>query len=213
MNPLKIPTEEYIVPRFSKTERLLHWVNAIAYAALLISGFSLCFPLFNVLPIGDSKLAFFHAVFGIVLFFYIMFLYFFRINKYPIREWKRHFSFLGSNKYNAGQKVNIAATSTFFVVLLFSGLLLLLGPSLPATAVKIAFYFHNLGAFAMLFMMMGHMFLSIIHPGTNRSLMGMLIGKIESQYAKHHHREWHRDIARKQISKPDDISKDTSSDY
>jgi formate dehydrogenase gamma subunit len=193
---LKIPTEEFTVPRFNKTERLAHWLNAVTFLVLLFSGFSFCFPAFNIFSLENSKLFLvFHVAFGLVFISYILFLYLFKINRFPVREWKRHFSYFKSAKYNAGQKLNITLTSSFLILLLFSGIVLALSRYLPQNVTKTAFYLHNLGAFTMAFMMSGHIFLSLIFPSTNRSFMGIIIGKIEKQYALHHHPQWYKEIS------------------
>ncbi len=213
MNIFQIPTEEYTVPRFDKTERVLHWLNAAFYLILLITGFTFAFPLFGALSFGHPKtLLICHVFVGVGLGALLIYVYFFKKSRIPLSKWHLHFSYLKSNKYNMGQKLNITMAALFLTIFLISGILLVLGRVLPRAILEAAYYAHNLGVVLMVPLIMGHLFLSIIFPVTNRSLFAMLIGKVEERYARHHHPEWFEEISRTSKSTTNNSSQKENKD-
>jgi len=200
----KIPLDEHTIRRFNATERLLHWLNAVFYLVLLITGLAFCFPVFSPLSLGHPVVNYIiHVGIGVSLGTWMILLYFFKLKKLPRSEWKQHFSYFKSNKYNAGQKMNISVTAFLMVVFFISGICMALGQYLPLSMLKAAFYIHNLAVMAILPIIFGHIFLSLVFPATNRSLFAMIIGKVEEQYARHHHPEWHKEVTEHLRTKPD----------
>ncbi|MDD5674083.1 MAG: cytochrome b/b6 domain-containing protein [Chitinivibrionales bacterium] len=197
MKLLKTPTEHLTVPRFDKTERLLHWLNSAFYLLLLTSGFGLSYPSLRFLTLGHPKIILFcHVVVGMTLAVAILYVYFFKKRRITPAAWRGHFAYIASDKYNAGQKFNITLSVALLLVFLVSGILLLMGRFLPVALVKAAFCAHNWGVMLALPVILGHIFLSVIHPATNPSLHAMLVGKVEERYARHHHPKWFENIFR-----------------
>lgn len=195
MSLFRIHTDECTVPRFDRTDRLLHWLNALFYIILMMTGFAFAFPMFGMLSLGHPIIMLVaHVVLGIGLALLLIFLYLTRKRQGPLLDWRAHFSYLRSNKYNVGQKLNITMTTLFLTVFLISGLLLLTARFLPVPIVKIAFYVHNLGVLLMLPLILGHIFLSLVFPATNRSLFAMIVGKVDELYARRHHPEWFTEV-------------------
>ncbi len=191
MNLLKIPSDHLNVPRFDKTERLLHWLNSAFYLLPMLSGFGMSYPLFRFLCFGHPKIILVCHVFaGLALSLAMLYLYFFKKTRIPLWAWRRHFAYLSGNKYNAGQKINITVSALAFTVFLVSGIMLVMVKVLPVPLVKAAYCAHNWALLLILPVIVGHIFLALIHPATNPSLYAMLVGKVEERYARRHHPKW-----------------------
>ncbi|HXG01927.1 MAG TPA: hypothetical protein VNO23_00740, partial [Candidatus Binatia bacterium] len=97
-------------------------------------------------------------------------------------------------RFNAGQKVNALFTAASAAVLLVTGLALVpvaLGAPVPgptaAAALRAA---HRWVTLAALLPLAGHLFFALAFPPTRPSLAGMLDGRVDADWAAHHHPRW-----------------------
>ena len=97
-------------------------------------------------------------------------------------------------RFNAGQKLNALFTAASAAVLLVTGLALVpvvLGAPVPGPAVGAALRaVHRWVTLAALLPLAGHLFFALAFPPTRPSLAGMLDGRVDADWAAHHHPRW-----------------------
>jgi formate dehydrogenase subunit gamma len=188
--------------RFSRTERALHWVHAAAFFVLLASGLILYLPSLSELvsrrPLVkavhiDTALAWVAALLAIVVVGNRRTL---RATLHEIdsfdaddRRWLRGRGG-PQGRFNAGQKLNAILTAAFAVLFAVSGLLLWYGERDTRFRFASTILVHDGLMYASLALLVGHLYLSIIHPTTRHALRGMTLGSVSEEWARAHHRKW-----------------------
>jgi formate dehydrogenase subunit gamma len=195
------------IARFTLTERLLHWVHAAAFFVLLGSGLVLYLPALSRaisrrLLIKDIHIFTATAWGGAILL--IVVLGNRRALLRTIREIDRFDrddrSFLAGRfrtpqgRFNAGQKVNVILTAAFALLFAVSGFLLWYGERdtrfrLPGTV-----FLHDTLMYLSVGLVVGHLYLALIHPATRHALRGMTLGTVREDWAGRHHAKWVRDL-------------------
>lgn len=203
------------IERFTYFERAAHWVNAIAFVVLAVSGVVMAFGKFFLLPVIGGTL------FGLLTYalktahnfagplfavsMVIVFVTFLRDN-FPRRHdlaWlaKGGGLFSGahvpSHRFNAGEKIvfwgGVFALGT---VVVGSGLVLdKLIPGLAYTRgdMQVAHMIHAVATILMMAMFLGHIYLGTI--GLKGSYQAMRSGYVDEAWAQEHHELWADDIA------------------
>jgi len=194
---------ERLVRRFTRTERLLHWVNAAGFFLLLGTGLILYLPGLSVLVQRRPLMKDIHFWGGIgwisslVLVVALAdprgFLRTFRdldgFDDDDLR-WLRGRRPAPQGRFNAGQKINAALTGAFTVLFLVSGLLLWLGERDTHYRFASTVVLHDGLMFAALALLVGHLYLALIHPATRHALRGMTLGTVREDWASTHHAKW-----------------------
>jgi formate dehydrogenase subunit gamma len=93
-------------------------------------------------------------------------------------------------RFNAGQKVNAALTAAFTLLFLVSGLLLWFGERDTRFRFASTVILHDGLMFAALVLLVGHLYLALIHPATRHALRGMTRGSVSEEWARAHHPRW-----------------------
>jgi len=195
------------LPRFTLTERLLHWVHASAFFVLLGSGLALYIPALSRAIARRPLMKDIHiwtAVSWAGALALIVVLGNRRAVARTIREIdlfdRDDRRFLAGNtrvpqgRFNAGQKVNAILTAAFAALFAISGFLLWYGERdtrfrLPGTV-----FLHDTLMYVSLVLLTGHLYLALIHPTTRHSLRGMTVGNVREDWASAHHAKWIRDL-------------------
>lgn len=109
-------------------------------------------------------------------------------------------------RFNAGQKLNAWLVSFGSVILGVTGIALWIAwqwpdpvtaaRALTADRVEWSRRLHYLVTLIMLAPLLGHISLATIHPRTNGSLRGMLVGVVDAEWARHHHPLWFARVRR-----------------
>jgi len=190
------------LPRFTRTERAVHWVHAAAFVVLLGSGLCLYLPslaeavgrrpllktihvytalawiaaLLLVVAVGDrrSLRAALHEL---------------DVWDRDDRAWFRHRS-TPSGRLNAGQKLNSIVTASFAVLFTVTGGLLWYGERDTRFRFADTILIHDWLMYVSFFLFLGHLYLSVIHPKTRHSLVGITRGWVDEDWALTHHRTW-----------------------
>jgi formate dehydrogenase subunit gamma len=195
------------LPRFSRTERALHWVHASAFLVLLGSGLCLYVPqlisLVGRRPLlkdihFDTGLAWMAALALVVLLG----------DRSGLRSTLRDLDGFDEDdrlwlrrlrrpqgRFNAGQKLNFWLTAAFAVLFAVSGLLLWYGERDTRFRFAGTILLHDGLMYASLVLLLGHLYLAVIHPATRHALRGMTLGDVDEQWALKHHRKWAIDVA------------------
>ncbi|MDP2018181.1 formate dehydrogenase subunit gamma, partial [Hydrogenophaga sp.] len=191
-----------------------HWLNAIAFVALAISGIVMAFGKFFLLPIIGSTLFgwltyalknlhnFAGPLFAVSLV--IMIVTFIKDNlpaKGDLTWLLKGGGLLGkhevpSHRFNAGEKVVFWA-GVFFLGLIVVGSGLFLDKLVPAVEftrgnMQWAHMIHASAAVLMMCLFMGHIYLGTI--GMKGAYKAMKTGYVDETWAKEHHELWYDDI-------------------
>ncbi len=202
------------IERFTPFERSAHWLNAIAFVVLAISGVVMAFGKFFMLPVLGLTLFgwltyalktihnFVGPLFAVSLV--VVFVTFVRDNL-PAKgdfTWLRRAGGLLSGKevpshrFNAGEKVVFwAGVFALGLVVVASGLVLdKLVPGWGDTRgqMQVAHMVHAVAAVLMMAMFLGHIYIGTI--GMKDSFKAMRTGYVDEAWAKEHHEWWYDDV-------------------
>ncbi|MFN3735884.1 formate dehydrogenase subunit gamma [Hydrogenophaga sp.] len=208
------PETGRLIERFTYVERAAHWVNAIAFVALAVSGIVMAFGQFFLLPIIGSTLFgwltyalknvhnFVGPLFAVSLV--VVILTFVKDNlpsKHDITWLLKGGGLLGghevpSHRFNAGEKVLFwGGVFLFGLVVVGSGVFLdKIVPAVEYTRanMQVAHMIHATAAVVMMAMFMGHIYMGTI--GMSGAYSAMKTGYVDETWAKEHHELWYDDI-------------------
>ena len=200
------------IERFSSTLRLVHWTFGISFLLLLATGFLLFVPQLKVMPypLGSHKLfRDLHIALGLV-FLYAPLLAATMGNWHSVwadvretvrfggEEWAwlarlirlRPRRALAPGKFNAGQKLNSMVSALLWFGFIASGLAMWSTGFFSHDQRAEAFLIHDLLVVLSLPVVVGHLYLALIHPRTRTALSGMVSGRVSEAWAKEHHAGW-----------------------
>jgi formate dehydrogenase subunit gamma len=188
--------------RFSRTERALHWIHASAFFVLLGSGLVLYVPRLSTLVSRRPLVKDVHiytALAWIAALALVVALGDRRGLRRTLREldlfdaddrlWLRRVP-RPQGRFNAGQKLNAALTAAFAVLFSVSGFLLWYGERDTRFRFASTILLHDGLMYIALFLLVGHLYLAVIHPATRHALRGMTLGSVRRDWAYEHHRKW-----------------------
>jgi formate dehydrogenase subunit gamma len=202
------------IERFTPFERSAHWLNAIAFVLLAVSGLVLAFGKFFLLPVLGGTLFgwlsfalknihnFVGPLFAVSLV--VVFVTFVRDNVPAKGDWawlKRGGGLLSgkevpSHRFNAGEKVVFwGGVFALGLVVVASGLVLdKLVPGLGETRgqMQVAHMVHAVATVLMMAMFAGHIYIGTI--GMKDSYKAMRTGYVDEAWAKEHHEWWFDDV-------------------
>ncbi len=189
--------------RFDWTERAVHWATALLVLALVATGAALYIPSLSVavgrrLLVEDS-----HIYIGLALFSPILVAVVGRwganlradlaeMSGFTGNEvaWLKSLGRRGRNsigKFNPGQKLNTNVIGGLLVVLLVTGLILRWGNFLPVSVRTGATFVHDVFAFVLVALVIGHVGFALTHPPALRS---MVTGWVPERWAHRHAPAW-----------------------
>jgi formate dehydrogenase subunit gamma len=191
------------VRRFSRTERALHWANALGFFTLLASGLVLYLPDLAVLVGRRPLVKDIHFWSGIGWVAVLVLIALAGDRRGILRTARELDCFDGDDgrwllgrrpapqgRFNAGQKLNAALTAAFTLLFLVSGLLLWLGERDTRFRFASTVVLHDGLMYAALALLVGHLYLAVIHPSTRHALRGMTVGTVSEEWADRHHAKW-----------------------
>ncbi len=201
-----------LVARYSARERINHWLNAITFIMLALSGLALFHPAFFFLTNlfgGGPWTRILHPFIGVVMFGAFLFLIFkFWESNYITnadREWKKRLGDILSNKarnlpeigkYNIGQKYLFWSLVAIIPLLMISGLIIwrpYFAPFFSIGAIRFALLVHAVAAFIAIIIIMVHVYAAI---WTRGSIRAMTRGTVTIAWAKHHHPAWYKEVSK-----------------
>ena len=203
--------------RYKLVQRIGHWLNALAFLALLSTGLFLFFWPLSPLAGVPSRLI--HRVAAIVLFLgpiiYFLadrqdFLHLLKASFTYTRDdlvWfiKAPFYFFGVAKglppqgeINAGQRVHHALTIIFYNLIGGSGVLMWFGAGhVPGQVFLGALIVHDVSMVVLTVLMIGHVYFTFVYG----ALDGMLKGTVTRLYAQVEHPRWLQELEEEQAHK------------
>ncbi len=93
-------------------------------------------------------------------------------------------------RFNAGQKLNAALTGAFALVFAVSGFLLWYGERDTRFRFASTLLVHDGLMYVSLLLLVGHLYLAVIHPKTRHALRGMTVGSVREDWAHEHQAKW-----------------------
>jgi len=191
------------VRRFSRTERTLHWANALGFFFLLATGLILYLPSLAVLVGRRPLIQALHFWSGVGWVSILVVIAVLGDRRGLVRLAREVDGFdrddfrwlLGrrpapQGRFNAGQKLNTALTAAFTVLFLVSGLLLWFGERDTRFRFASTVVLHDGLMYVALVLLVGHLYLAVIHPATRHALRGITLGTVDEDWASRHHPKW-----------------------
>ena len=176
-------------PRFSRTERTLHWVNALCFLFLLTTGLILYLPSLSIVVGRRPLIKDMHFWGGISWVSLLAIIALLGDRRGLLRD-ARELERFSRDRLNVGQKINAILTAAFTILFLASGLLLWLGERDTRFRFASTVVLHDGLMFAALALFVGHLYLAVLHPATRHSLRGMTRGSVREDWARVHYPEW-----------------------
>jgi len=188
--------------RFTGTERAVHWVHAAAFVVLLGSGLCLYLPSLAEAVGRRPLLKTIHVwtalawIAALILVVVVGDRRSLRATVHELDVWDRDDRawFLHrrtpQGRLNAGQKLNAIITASFAVLFTVTGALLWYGERNTRFRFADTILIHDWLMYVSFLLFLGHLYLSVIHPKTRHSLVGITRGWVDEGWALEHHRKW-----------------------
>ena len=219
---------ERLIQRFEPADRWAHWLLAITWVTLAITGLILSLGKSVLLPlVGYTLFSWLatlsknvHNFIGPILLVAVpwMFIRYIRSNGIGIEDVKWFVNIVGyfkgheypSGKFNAGEKLVF-----WFVLVIFSTILIISGlvlafPNFDQTrqTMQVANIAHMAAAYLAIALACVHIYLGTI--GMTGAYRAMRDGYVDESWAKHHHERWYEQVvagtAREKFVTPADVA-------
>jgi formate dehydrogenase subunit gamma len=190
------------VRRFSRTERAIHWVHATSFFVMLATGLVLYLPALSV-AVSNRPLVKAIHIYTAIAWLAALVLVLLVGDRAGIRRTLRDLDLFDRDdrrwltarpapqgRFNAGQKLNAALTGAFAVLFTLSGFLLWYGERDNDFRWTSTILLHDVLTLLSVFLVTGHLYLTLIHPSTRHSLRGMTLGSVREDWARRHHAKW-----------------------
>lgn len=198
------------VIRYATATRINHWITAICFVLLTLSGLAMFHPIFFFLSAlfgGGQWTRAVHPWIGIVLVLSYagLVVQFWRENLWNPDDtaWLRKIDRVIENdeegvpevgRFNAGQKLVFWGMALLIPVLLFTGIVIwevYFGAFTPLVVQRVAVLIHSLAAIAAILIWIIHVYAGIWIRGSMRA---MTRGDVTPGWAWRHHRKWLRGL-------------------
>ncbi|HEY2235804.1 MAG TPA: formate dehydrogenase subunit gamma [Candidatus Angelobacter sp.] len=205
-----IPEDE--VQRYNFAERAYHWINAIAYTYLMLTGLALFTPLAYWLAYifgGPAVIRYWHPWIGLIYLATIFWMHRMwkrDMQKIPEDErWSKNIRAYAENRdelmppqgrFNAGQKQFWWVMLYCTFILLITGIIMWIPEKMPRElhwVLPITVFIHSATALITIAAFIIHVYMSVwVTPG---SMKAMVEGHVSTNWARTHHRLWFEKIS------------------
>lgn len=198
-----------LIVRYTANERSNHWITAISFVLLALSGLALFHPsMFWMTALfgGGQWTRILHPFVGLVMFasFAVMVVRYWRHNLLDAgdRQWLRQMDDVLANRedklpevgrYNAGQKLLFFVMVACLLLLLVSGIVIwrrYFSLYFPIGVIRAAVVVHAAAAFALIVGIVVHVYAALWVKG---SIGAMVRGTVTVGWARKHHPKWFRE--------------------
>ena len=199
---------ERLVPRFGATERALHWVHASGFLAMLATGLVLYLPALSELVARRNLVKNVHLFSALGWAIAIVLVVALGDRRRLAADWReieaidaddRRFlrgRRAPQGRFNGGQKLNALVTAAFALLFGLSGFFLWLGERDHRFLFDGTGTVHETLTLLSVGLLVGHLYLAVIHPATRHALRGMTRGDVREDWAREHHRKWVEELER-----------------
>jgi formate dehydrogenase subunit gamma len=204
-----IPEDE--VQRYNFAERAYHWINAIAYTYLMLTGLAIFTPLAYWLGYvlgGPATIRYWHPWIGLIYLATIFWMHRMwkrDMQKIPEDEkWTKNIRAYAENRdelmppqgrFNAGQKQFWWVMLYCTFILLITGIIMWIPEKMPRElhwVLPITVFIHSATALITIAAFIIHVYMSVwVTPG---SMKAMVEGHVSTNWARTHHRLWFEKI-------------------
>jgi formate dehydrogenase subunit gamma len=202
--------KQNLIERYDDAERIIHWIVAITFVLLALSGLALFHPsmffLSSVLG-GGTWTRILHPFIGLVMFvaFSSLAVRVWRANilDRKDKQWLKQADDVIANreerlpevgKYNAGQKLVFWVQAACLILLLLSGIVIwrpYFAPAFSIPVIRVAAVLHAFTAFVLILTIIIHIYAGIWVKG---SIRAMTRGYVTRAWARKHHPGWYREV-------------------
>jgi formate dehydrogenase subunit gamma len=213
------PPPVVVVDRYTGVQRVNHWITAVLFTLLALSGLAMFSPyLFFLSGLfgGGQATRAIHPWFGVALLisFAILFVRFASLNIFNRDDltWTRRLGSVVRNrhqglpdlgKYNAGQKGVFWSQTVLILIMFVTGLIIWDQYFFTYTAIplkRVAVLAHSVAAIFAIAVIVVHVYAGIWIRGTGRA---MVRGSVTGGWARRHHRKWFRQAVERGDVRPD----------
>jgi len=217
--PLRDKDGNPLIERYTPNERSNHWVTAICFIVLTVSGLAMFHPATAWMAVflgGGQWTRILHPFFGILMFasFALLVVRFWHHNRFEKgdTQWLKQAGDVVANReeklppvgrYNAGQKVLFYVLILCMLGLLLSGIVIwraYFAFYFPIDVVRFAALLHAFCAFVIICSIVVHIYAGFWIKG---SIGAMVRGTVTYGWARKHHPRWFEEVARS-TNKPRD---------
>jgi len=206
--------EDVVLPdgkilRHDNSERIVHWLIAIAFLFLFFSGLALFSPFFFWMAAifgGGQFMRLLHPFAGVLLVL-LFYPYAWKIRKdnqwtqadakwveHSVAYMKKKAEFPDTGKYNAGQKLMYWSMVPIIAILFLTGITMWqpwFANAFPAPLRRVTSLLHAVSAFVMFIGIGIHWYAAY---WTRGSIRAMVRGTVTKAWARFHHPAWYRQI-------------------
>lgn len=215
-NPIRLRRDKDgnpTIQRYTANERTNHWITAIAFVLLALSGLAMFHPAMSWLYAllgGGQWTRILHPFIGVVMFvsFMILALRMRAHNRFEPgdTQWLKQIDDVLANreeklpkigKYNAGQKLLFFTLVICMIVLLLSGIVIWrqwFSHYFPIGVIRFSALMHALFAFIIIMSIIVHIYAGLWIKG---SIGAMTRGFVSYGWARKHHPRWFEEVMRK----------------
>jgi formate dehydrogenase subunit gamma len=199
------------VRRFSGAEQALHWLLAVSFLTMLVTGLILYLP--SLAEVAANRRLWKSIHLGAALAFWLGTLVIVSSSTGGLRRtvgqidtfddddrrWlKWQVRQMGpkppQGRFNAGQKLNTAVIAGLMVVFTISGTLMYLQEVDATFRGTSAILVHDIAMYIAIPLVIGHLYMAMLNPSTRHSLRGMVLGTVRRDWAREHHAKWEREL-------------------
>lgn len=203
-----------LIQRYSANDRSNHWITAICFVLLAVSGLAMFHPATSWMAVflgGGQWTRILHPFLGVVMFvsFAVLVVRFWHHNKIDQadKQWIKQIGDVLANReerlpkigmYNAGQKILFFVLIASMVGLLLSGIVIwraYFAFYFPIEVVRFAALLHAFSAFVLICSIIVHIYAAFWVKG---SIGAMVRGTVTYGWARKHHPRWFESEIKKQ---------------
>jgi len=205
-----------VLPRYSQQVRWLHWVTAVTWVILFITGLFLFVPQFGG-GAGHGISGLFHRIAAVVVVAWAVG-YFLRNPKASLEgikfalkwgsadiKWAMaapaYYFFGKEDKMPPQEHMNTGQKLWWLVVLGCGALMVITGALMwffkdviPQGVFMWAGIFHSIGMAVLFAFAFVHVYLSVFHPKMRGIFWSMVNGTVPAKYAESHHKKWYDEL-------------------
>ena len=198
----ELPARPARIARFTVTERLLHWAHASGFLVMLATGLVLYLPSLSTWISRRNLVKNVHIWTALAWALAVVLIIVLGNSRRLLADWREVETFdrddrrwlrggrARQGKFNAGQKVNVILTVAFALLFALSGFFLWLGERDHSFIFSGTGTLHDALTFVSVALLVGHLYLALIHPSTRHALRGMTMGDVDESWAVRHHAKW-----------------------
>jgi formate dehydrogenase subunit gamma len=191
------------VRRFGASERAVHGIHAAAFTVLTGTGIVMYLPALSTRIADRPTLKAIHltaAVAWVTALFVVALVGDRRQLRSTLAELETFDAYdrrwLGGRRrtpqgrFNAGEKAHAVVQAALAVLFLVSGVLLWLGERDTAFRLPGTIAVHDGAMYVAVVLVLGHLYLALVHPPTRPALRGIVQGDVDAAWAREHHARW-----------------------